>query len=321
MSGNNVNNTGGSQPVSNTGQTNQQAQQPTVTNNKGPQIMQNAKNKIALIIQKFVNWISNSLGQFAEMFNKNHKMELAYITKNEKLHADISANIQSGKFRPQINSFPMYKVPYQKLTTGIKFDETCKKYEENEKLNIADAEYEMYPTDIVQNMKAAKSEEEKIKIMSNYILYGKPTPGQLFNSTLTQQLWKDILDNLTGAPKIINDFCKAHKDESKRVAQVLQSKARNANVQAASSDNEKQQEGQKTQTRIEQLFNVFQTVSRIYTVTTMNCIQTNFYKTNYKTYTGIITAFNQQKNQMNFNTQTTQPAQPSQPNTPPSRSI
>lgn len=292
----------------------------TVTNNNGPSKMQAIKAKITDVIQKFLNWIVNHLGQFASTFNKNHKIEIAYITKNENLHNEIKTNIQSGTFAPQINNFPLYKVPYQKLTNGIKFDETIKKYQSDEKLNIVDSEFEMYPTDIAQNMKSAKTEEEKIGILSNFILYGKPTPGQKYSGKLSVNLWTDMIDNLKGSDKIINDFCKAHSTELKSCAQVLQTTARSANVEASSSDTTKQQTGQKKQSRVEQLFNIVQTVSRVYTITTLNCVQSKFYNVTYKTYSDIIKAYNQQKNQSSFNTQTANPSVPNNQQTP-SRNI
>lgn len=303
------------------GSTQSNANQPsvTVTNNNGPSKIQAAKTKISNIIQSFLNWTSKHLDQFSNNFNKNHKIELMYINKNQNLHNEIKTNIQQGMFTPQINNFPMYKVPYQKLSANIKFDETIKKYQNDEKLNIADSEFEMYPSDIIQDMKSAKTEEEKIGILSNYILYSKTTPGQKFSGKLTTNLWEDIIENLTGANKIISDFCKAHSSELKKSSQLLQQEARKANVNSASSNTEKQQEGQKEQSRVEQLFNVVQTVSRVYTITTMNCIQSKFYKTNYKTYSDIIKAYNQQKNQTNVNTQTANPANPN--NQQPSRQI
>lgn len=296
------------------------AQQPnvTVTNNNGPSKVQAVKAKMSNVIQGFLNWITNNLGQFAINFNKNHKAEIAYITKNTALHDEIKKNIQQGMFTPQINNFPTYKVPYQKLSTNIKFDETLKKYQNDEKLNIVDAEFEMYPSEIIPNIKSAKTEEEKIGILSNYILYGKATPGALFNGKLTTNLWEDIIENLIGSNKIINDFCKAHSTELKKCTQVLQQQARSANVNSSSSNAEKQQEGQKQQSRVEQLFQIVQTVSRVYTITTLNCIQSKFYKTTYKTYSDIIRTYNQQKNQTNVNTQT---ANPATPNNQPTRTI
>lgn len=306
--------------TTNTNGNNSQQPSVSVTNNNGPSKVQAVKAKISTIIQNFLNWITNNLGQFAISFNKNHKAEIAYITKNVKLHDEIKRNIQQGMFTPQINNFPMYKVPYQKLSTNIKFDETIKKYQDDEKLNIVDSEFEMYPSDIVQNMKSAKTEEAKIGILSNYILYGKATPGANFNGKLTTNLWEDMIENLTGANKIINDFCKAHSTELKKCAQALQQKARSANVNSASSNAEKQQEGQKEQSRVEQLFQIVQTVSRVYTITTLNCIQSKFYKTTYKTYSDIIRVYNQQKNQTNVNTQTANPASPNN-NQQPTRTI
>lgn len=262
------------------------------TDNKS--IASKALDKVKSGVTAFINWIKKVLAPFFAMFNKNHDREFKYVQKNAALNAEIGNAIESMKPPINVTGFPEYHVPADELNNVNIAAVIDKWLKSSDAIDYNAIRNELYPQGIDRNaLNNAKNETEETVILTNYILY-KSTKGTTYNGALTKQIWNDILDNLTGAPRMINTATKKLSNDLTTACTTLRGQMQKITTTNAEGKDETKPD---PSDRATQLFEVVQKISKIYGVTLLNVMSNQFYKTNYKAYVEIVKLYQSQKSQ------------------------
>lgn len=201
--------------------------------------LQNATAKIKTLLQKFIEYIRNTISQIFPKFNEGHKREIEWIKKHEALNKEIEQAIRESKFSLKINDFPYFKVPADKITTlgdkanelvnKLKTPEGRKQYlEDADKLakssntnatDVAAAVIYGLMYDAVKDKITPESLGKENKALQdavrNYVLYSDPNgPAEKSrDANLTPELWrKEIIDTLTtDTLKLLSETTKSNQ--------------------------------------------------------------------------------------------------------------
>ena len=65
---------------------------------------------IKRLCHKFVAWVQNVLSKMGFSFAKNHKLEVDKVNRNKVINKEIEQALESGKFKPDVENWPNYKL-------------------------------------------------------------------------------------------------------------------------------------------------------------------------------------------------------------------
>ena len=199
--------------------------------------MQNLMAKIKQILQKFAEYIRNTISQIFPKFNQGHKAEIEWIKNHKELNAEIGKAISEGKFTLKINDYPHFNIKGEEIIKlGTKAENLAKQLEnessreewykanntkpgvdKNELVNIMqDLVYDQVKDKItVENV--GKENNELVTAVRNYVMYSNPNGPENAEKDVTlngadaaTNIWqKDIIDALTNdIPKLLEESCK-----------------------------------------------------------------------------------------------------------------
>lgn len=290
--------------------------QQTVTNSTNVSKIGNIKRKISDIVTKFMNWLRTQFVTFGSRFNKDHALELKWITKNDALNKEIGAALANKTFTANLNAFPDFNIPANELG-NIKIDEVINKWlSSKDPIDAKLVKKDLYPggDTIATQIANAKTPEEETAMLTNYILYKNIKPNKPYTGPMTQKQWDDLVGDLTSTGRLIESQTRKTSDALRKACENLQTKIRKGEVSAATNtdktDGENTSPDAATSDRAAQLFTIIQGVSASYFVMMLNTFRSKFYAINYKMYRDIVKIYNQSKT--NANKQ--QPQQQTNPN-------
>ena len=260
------------------------------------------------ILQRFADWIVREFSQFFKKFNQNHKLEIDYITKNDKLNTEISNALQKT-FSPTVNNFPNYNIPAAELSKGSVKPVIDNWLNGKDPIDIKKIKSQIYPggeNEAGGKIANAPDNGKEIALLTNYILYSNITAPQPYNGPLTKAKWDELVTDLKTSFKLMEQV-------NTKMGEDLKSTCDNLKTKMGSSDNVSE-----ASQRATELFKVVQSVGQTYQTATVNVLAKQFYGTSYKLYRDIISAYNQQSSQAinsnNTNTQANQRQNPQQSN-------
>jgi hypothetical protein len=281
----------------------------------------NIGNTIINKIRQFSDWITKQIQQFAVNFNKNHKSETEWVYKNTDLNNKITQALTNQSFKPTITNFPNFNVAGEDISNIKVADIVKAELAKTDEIDPVNIKAQLYPGGqaIAKQIAQLNDAKKEADALRNYILYKNINPTNTTSTgPLTAEQWKDLVSNLTGTGKVIENSVKSMSDSLKRAAQDLdirvkqdEREAKMKKTESENNNNNQQQQPNATvenntnvggESRAKQLFDIVQSVSNTYYTTTLNSLVKNFYGTSYNLYRDIVTAYNQQiKNNNNSN--------------------
>lgn len=194
---------------------------------------------IKILLQKFTQWISESLGRFSAMFKQKHSADIQLIRNQSKLNDEIGQAIDNGIFTPKISDWVEYKIPYSPIKTKAQnLSATI-----NKALNSAaditpdmtTFETDLLPTGItIEELKDPKNAKA-----SNFVLFGDVAGAKPQEHTITtSKQWKDLIANIIDADKAIEDLSTVITSELKKATQACSAKITQESIQEVVAANE-----------------------------------------------------------------------------------
>lgn len=254
----------------------------------GPNAMSKAKD----LLNKFIQWVRNTLSKFFDNFNKNHEKEITWIQKNQALNDEIGKAIADGSFKPMISNYKQFKVD-ENMVKNVKITEKVNEWL-NPKNNIPDGDeafYEMIGlqgTAKDQVSSFVKNNNQKMsEMLTGQFLFGSPMEYVKKDNTtnsvpLDKNTWDSMISDLTGTPKLLSELTKTCSDQLADAGQ----KAMTAST-SAPDDNTRQ--------RADQVGELIKRVSSDFSVPLMNAVSKDLYSKNYVLYRAIVQGYQQQK--------------------------
>lgn len=265
------------------------------TNQSGQQNKTNANQKISSLIQKFIQWVRNSLSKFSDNFNKNHKKEIDWIKNNMKLNEEIKEAINQKRFNPHVTNLPKFNIPASALTKPVMFDlvQQYADIEKHKELNVEELTRLMSGVDsnTMQNFKTLKDAAVS-EAFNNYVLFGKLDKAEMYTGPLSAAQWEELYKDLIETPDLINKVSISISDDITKASEFLQKKLQQ--LEMASGD--QAQKNQPLIQRCNELSKIVQNAAKLYKTPTLNNINGKFYSKNYTLYRDIITGYKQQNN-------------------------
>jgi hypothetical protein len=327
----------------NTQQTNSQsntAQQPGANSNsnKNPTVvnkgnvndgtkMQNLKFKVKDILQKFAEYIRQTLSQISSKFNANHKAEKEWIKSHKQLNDEISKSISDGTFSIQIQDYPYFNIPFSSMDQGIKqsVDELKKHLGNVEELQryISEkggvdtiAKSLIYPD--IRDEVNIKNENDIREKVRNYVCYGttKGIEGKEKDPMLSKEMWDETISMLSddkGVFKVVEELTKTTNESLKTITDSLQKLANAEKKNATNNQQSNQGENNKPtgnpDSDIMALFNTVNNITKNCYLATLSFLMKDVYGKTYNMYRSIVLEYERQKtNGTNNNSGETQNA-------------
>lgn len=216
-------------------------------------------NKIKVLLKKFGEWVTKSLSNLSGIFKQKHAADVNLVKNNSKINAEIGQAIEQGIFKPTINNFNEYKVPFNKIKPvagniasvirGI-IDNT----DPATPVDLATYQDKLLPSgvsiqDIQTGSNASKMKAENNAIR-NFVLFGNTAGIKAQSITITKAQWEDIISNINNSEKAITDLATVISGQFKEVSQMLERKVVVEGIQEIIADGEKifQEDGENVST-------------------------------------------------------------------------
>lgn len=269
-------------------------------NSQGQQIKSSFSMKASAVLQKFIQWIRNTMSKFSDKFNKNHQKEIDWVNKNMLLNKEIGDAIKAGRFVPTMNNLPDFKINVNEIVRGNILEE-IKKYAdpktqlpENMKTggiswvignkeigNKIDVEINKLRD---QKDKSAKASE----MVGNWILFGVTDRPKTQPTKLTKERWDEMIKDITGSPALLSELVK--KDSK----QLLDASEYCVNEIKTLETNKEAEGVQDKIARYKELSDLVQNANKMFMTPMLDKIVRDFYSVNYQLYRQIVTAYQQQ---------------------------
>jgi hypothetical protein len=273
----------------------------TKDGNKEPGTLKKIGEAIMKAITAFLNWVINIAAKFGLNFNKNHKKQLDYLKKNDKINKQIGEAMATADGTPEsfivnINNFPQFNIPLEEIKSIDTVAVFKKWLDSTEVIDKNAIKQELYPAGLDKaKLATCNNESAEVDLLSNYILYKQSEPKTV-TGKCTKELWEEIIKNIQECPEAVDQATNKVVSDLKGVLNNLQSTVR-ANMSVTEKPAEQLTEDDKKKQamcdRAKALLEIAQEVSRIYFTTTINAIADRFWKENWKAYSDIIAVWNQ----------------------------
>ena len=299
-----------------TGQQSTAAPKVTFTGANQQELAQNAKTKISILMQRFVDWVRSVIMKFSDNFNKNHEKEIKWINDNMELNKNIETAISKGVFTPNVTNMPRFNIQ-SKYFENIKLNERFNQLTKDDKKN--DIKVDELIIDLISNgnntlkdalMKSSSDAENQTIIFTNYILYGNINRPDGYTGALKasggkqspEPNWATLYTDLLGTPKVLEN-CKTISSDIEKISTNLKQRMAELEAKRSGSTNNTSggtqpgADGKNVETeikQIEELNKAIQTLTKTYIVPTLNAISTKFFRVNYNLYRDIIAGYKQQ---------------------------
>ena len=284
-------------------QNNNNATKTTVTfsNQQGQQVKSNTNMKVSAMIQKFIQWVRNSLSKFSENFNKNHKKEVEWVKNNMQLNKEIGDAIGKGTFNPNVTNFPKFNIPGKELIKPKMYDLVQQFVDPAKTPNFNIDEFSKKTSGIddtnLAKIKDTKDTNALSEAFSNYVLFGSIEKPKLHTGKMDAQMWSELYNDLINTPDTISKITKAVSEDLTKTSDFLQKRIQQ--LEMATADAEK---NAPILQRCNDLNKAVQQSSKMFKTQMLNILNSKFYSTSYTIYREIVTGYKQQNN-----TQTTNP--------------
>ena len=277
--------------------------------NGGKAITPKIKN-ISDLLRKFVDWVLKTFPKVAEKFNQNHKAEMDFIKKNDVLNKEIEEALASGKLQLNVSNIPKFNIPGKEILDTTKIGTVVDEFLKTDKeFTKEDVLKRMYPGNesVGAEIASKQNEADKVAALTNYLLYGKTSQGELINGVLQVNMWKDICSDLINTDKLIDQTAKKYAEEVKKAGENLARRQREIEAEAnkANTAANAQQNGQPSvsapqpkvdgATKLKILTDAIQEITKTFGITMINVFNSKFYAVNYKIYRDVINVYQQQK--------------------------
>ena len=291
---------------------------PTITNkgnvNSGTKL-QNAKFKASEVLQKFIEYIRQTIQQIFPKFNQGHKAEKEWIKNHKQLNDEIKQSITDGKFQIQVNDYPYFNIPFSSMDQGIKqsVDELKKHLssvdELNKYINNTNGGVETIAKSLIYpdirdqvDMKNTKTMRNQVR---NYVCYGNINgiEGKEKDPMLDDKMWDETLSMLSdnkGVFKVVDELGKTTSNSLKTIAESLRNLA-NSEKKQQSATQDQQQNNDNTKpnpdgdSNIMQLFNAVNNITQNCYLATLSFLMKDVYGKTYNMYRAIVMEYERQK--------------------------
>lgn len=291
--------------------------------------LQNATAKIKALLQKFIEYIRNTISQIFPKFNEGHKREIEWIKKHDALNKEIEKAIKENKFSLKINDYPWFNIPGKELieqpsAKANKLVDTLKDpaqrdtwLKEKTKDSSTVAEFinsllydEVAKKELVTSDNVGKENTALQTAIRNYVLYSNPDGPQNHEKdpTLTDTMWnKDIIETLTtGSIKLLSDVTASNRkalDELTKYAKQAVDEYQKKQNEAAKNNADTQADEAANKTNMENdggniaqdLMTAIQRVTKDMYNATVSYIMKDVYGKTYNMYREIINEYQRQK--------------------------
>jgi hypothetical protein len=112
-------------------------------------------------------------------------------------------------------------------------------------------------------------------------------------------MWKDIYTDLINTAPLIKTTCKANSDDINKAATKLKQTMSELESRTTTNGTAVSGEVEKQKQRVTDLDNAVKTITKLYEITTLNVLNTKFYKTQYNLYRDIVAGYKQQSSERN----------------------
>ena len=289
-------------PKTPTGQPSTAAPKVSFNNESNQQLRTNLKTKSSIIMQRFVEWVRTNMMKFSDTFNQNHGKEVEWIKKNADLNEKIKKDIGKG-FKPKVTNMPQYKINMD-FCTKIKMTETVDKYiepKDDDGFNTENFVFEAIKDEnVAKVLRGIKEDPEKQSATwGNYILFGQPTAPENYTGDLTAAMWETMCKDLTETMPLIKGVCKTNSEDINKAAIKIKQKMAELESIATANGEVNKNIIEKKKRRLEDLEKGVQTITKNYEITTLNVLNTKFYRTTYNLYRDIVAGYKQQTSENN----------------------
>lgn len=283
-------------------------------NGQNPNTVQKtgALNKLASVMRQFSEWIVKKLGNVPALFQKINGAKAAWVTKHQKVNDGIAQAIAQKTFVPNLNNFPLYKIPLKEIVSKSgAVQQILDEYARNpsQEVDVVKIKSAIYPgrDDVAKYIAELNNEKAESEAVLNYVLFSDTKPDihiKAFNGPLTDAVWKDMVGDLSNAQRLVDEAGKAMVNSLQNGMKTLEKIRKNeeAAAQKAQTQNNNNNNQNPVSKNCETLFKIFQQVSKTYQINVMNAITNTFFNTYYSAYKQIVDAYQTQtKTQSNLN--------------------
>jgi len=201
----NTNNTANAKPTVN------------VTRKSDSKIVNGAKNiklQLGNLISKFVRWCADNLAKVSTKFAEKHRLEIAWVEKNDNTNQQVAQSLDSGNLNITVNNFPKYNVNIQALTNIHNYKDKIEAACNQQSVDKNALFKELLPDGLKDKITFDSNESTDLKVQ-NWVLYGNvdAQPDQ----TPTPVKGKDFLDlckNITESTNALKNFSSISKQLS-----------------------------------------------------------------------------------------------------------
>ena len=247
------------------------------------------------VIAKFKDWIVKVVSKIYDKFNKDHKMEMDYFNKHQKLNEEITKSIEDGSFKININKFPEYSVKWdlinpEKISQHVNDWLDVKKHANfDENLFLMG----LFPGD--EGMKKAIAAEnnptEKQNKIKNVILYSQIGTPQTYTGELTVDVWNNkLIDPYSKSGPLVERYTTALAEQFRLASEAVEKR-----IQAGGTGDVKAEDANKPEIvaaeRAKQIGGLLTKYNTLFIVNPINVVMRDFYSTLYTTYASIIKAY------------------------------
>lgn len=291
-------------PTTPAGQPSTAAPKVTFGTTDNAKLKTNMRTKASIVMQRFVEWVRSNMMKFSDNFNKNHGKEVEWVKANMKLNTEIENAIKAGWFRPSVTNMPKYDIKKDNCTQ-IKLSEAVDNYLDLKKHPDFSANKFILETitdnqTIRDKIGAIKEDPEKqATTWGNFILFNQADAPENFTGQLTDAMWKDIYTDLINTAPLIKTTCKANSDDINKAATKLKQTMSELESRTTTNGTAVSGEVEKQKQRVTDLDNAVKTITKLYEITTLNVLNTKFYKTQYNLYRDIVAGYKQQSSERN----------------------
>ena len=284
-----------------------------------------SKDSLRKLIQQFTGWVNDKLAKAPMNFISNHKAELDWVKNHDTLNKQVTSAIQSNRFNPHIENWPLYNVPAKALIDG------------NKKLSNVIANLESTPDQIsLENVKknfyglfkddgldmegmlnlkphkGAKTRDNTTEqnALTNWVLYSNSKPQQTTTNQLTPEKWNDLIGNIQKVGPALTQIGKAMSSDISKCLDSINKRLNSVKEQDSETKTKTETESYEdtntygdlfmedgeeklTQQQLQTLFNAVQDISDVWCVGIQNALDKNFYRTSYTLYKDMIAAYKQ----------------------------
>ena len=281
------------------------------SNTGAKKVVQNVKAAITVTMRNFVAWIQANIIKSADKFKQAHMKSINYVNNNKELNEEIKQAL-GNTFTPTISNYPDYKIPANDLCVKMGIEESIKPLLDvnyNGETNINELKKKWYPKAVANIIvtesfvyEAAENGNNNTDALTNYFLYGDPNHTQTQTNAvpLDQNMWNDLIDNLTNTIPFLEKFAQTSSDDFNKAAILVNKTLQDTTTKLKSmnGDNnaEEKSKYEKLQSRCETLSKMLMDYGQNYQALCDNTINTKFYATSYTLYSDIVKKYLQQKN-------------------------